>query len=244
MVPGPARRSLGASLGLVPPGLWNAGRGARPSHFAANIQRALHIAREVRGFDDVYLSFFDDWVLEGTPVIGAASGPGPYDMALARGATNTDRMMYCEAVSYLPDDILCKVDRAAMAVSLETRVPFLDHRVAAVAARIPLAMKVRDGQGKSILRRLLYRHAPPAMFDRPKAGFAVPVGQWLKGPLRDWAEHLLSSERLAGDGYFDAALIRARWQAHLDGRCDATSALWPVLMFQAWLDEQSRALAA
>ena len=243
-VPAPARRSLGSALGMVPPGVWNAGRGSRPSHFAANIRRALHIAREVRGFDDVYLSFFDDWVLEGTPVIGAPPGPGPFDMALAHGATDTDRMMYCEAVSYLPDDILCKVDRAAMAVSLETRVPFLDHRVAAVAARIPLAMKVRDGHGKSILRRLLYRHAPPALFDRPKAGFAVPVGQWLRGPLHDWAEHLLSPERLAGDGYFDAALVRARWQAHLDGRCDATSALWPVLMFQAWLDEQSGTLAA
>ena len=239
MVPRPARRTLGGALGL-----WNAGSPSRPSPFSANIQRALHIAREARGFDDVYLSFFDDWVLEGTPVIGAPPGPGTFDMALAPGATNIDRMMYSEAVSYLPDSILCKVDRAAMAVSLETRVPFLDHRVAAVAARIPLAMKVRDGHGKSILRRLLHRHAPPTLFDRPKAGFAVPVGKWLKGPLRDWAEHLLSPTRLAGDNYFDAALIRARWQAHLDGRCDATSALWPVLMFQAWLDEQTLALAA
>ena len=243
-VPRPARRSLCGALGLVPPGIWNAARGSRPSHFAADVQRALRIAREVRGFDDVYLSFFDDWVTEGTPVIGAAPGPGPFDMALAGGASDMARMMYCEAMSYLPDDILCKVDRAAMAASLETRVPFLDHRVAEVAAHIPVSMKMRDGQGKHILRRLLYRHAPRKLFDRPKAGFAIPVGQWLKGPLRDWAEHLLAPGRLAGEGYFDAALVRARWQAHLEGRCDATSALWPVLMFQAWLDEQSSALAA
>ncbi len=165
-------------------------------------------------------------------------------MALAGGASDMARMMYCEAMSYLPDDILCKVDRAAMAVGLETRVPFLDHRVAEVAAHIPVGMKIRDGQGKHILKRLLYRHAPRELFDRPKAGFAIPVGQWLRGPLRDWAEHLLTPGRLAGDGYFDAAMVRERWQAHLDGRCDAISALWPVLMFQAWLDDQSYALAA
>ena len=98
-VPAPARRTLGGALGLVPSGVWNAGPGSRPSHFAANIQRAVHIAREVRGFDDVYLSFFDDWLLEGTPVIGALSGPGAFDMALADGASDTARMMYCEAVS-------------------------------------------------------------------------------------------------------------------------------------------------
>ena len=141
-------------------------------------------------------------------MIGAASGPGAFDMRLADGAPELARMMYCEAVGYLPDDILCKVDRAAMAVSLETRVPFLDHRVAEVAAHIPVAMKLRDGQGKHILRRLLTRHAPRELFNRPKAGFAIPVGQWLKGPLRDWAEHLLAPGRLAGDGYFDVTMVR------------------------------------
>jgi asparagine synthase (glutamine-hydrolysing) len=124
-----------------------------------------------------------------------------------------------------------------MAVSLESRVPFLDHRVAEYAAAIPLGMKVKGGKGKQILRRLLYREAPEALFERPKAGFAVPVGEWIKGPLRDWAEDLLSAERLRREGWFDAAMIRRRWQQHLSGQRDSTPALWAVLMFQAWLAE-------
>jgi asparagine synthase (glutamine-hydrolysing) len=146
-------------------------------------------------------------------------------------------MMYCDAVSYLPGDILCKVDRAAMAVSLETRVPFLDHRVAELAARIPLSMKIEGGTGKAILRKLLFKHVPRHHFDRPKAGFAVPVGEWIKGPLRPWAEELLSTSRLAADGYFDAELVRRRWESHLGGQKDSAQALWTVLMFQAWLAE-------
>jgi asparagine synthase (glutamine-hydrolysing) len=143
-------------------------------------------------------------------------------------------MMYCDAMSYLPDDILCKVDRAAMAVSLETRVPFLDHRVAELAARIPIGMKIKGGKGKHILRQLLYREAPQALFDRPKAGFAVPVGEWIKGPLRDWAEDLLDEGRLRAEGHFNAGQIRRRWDEHLAGKRDATPTLWAVLMFQAW----------
>jgi asparagine synthase (glutamine-hydrolysing) len=147
--------------------------------------------------------------------------------------------MYCDALTYLPDDILCKVDRASMAVSLETRVPFLDHRVAEVAARIPLSMKIRNGRGKHILRELLYQQAPPHLFDRPKAGFAVPIGEWLRGPLKDWAEDLLDPRRLDEEGWFDPPVIRKRWKAHLSGRRDSTPALWAVLMFQAWLRQQS-----
>jgi asparagine synthase (glutamine-hydrolysing) len=141
-------------------------------------------------------------------------------------------------LSYLPDDVLCKVDRASMAVGLETRVPFLDHRVAEVAARIPLSMKIRDGRGKAILRKLLDRHVPRHLVDRPKAGFALPVGEWLKGPLRSWAEELLDARSLRADGWFDAEAVGARWRNHLSGREDATAALWSVLMFQAWLREQ------
>jgi asparagine synthase (glutamine-hydrolysing) len=155
-------------------------------------------------------------------------------MDLGPDAPDAVRMMYCDATAYLPDDILCKVDRAAMAVSLETRVPFLDHRVAELAARIPIGMKIKGGKGKHILRQLLYREAPRAMFERPKAGFAVPVGEWIKGPLRDWAEDLLAEKRLSEEGYFNAAQIRRRWKEHLSGRRDATPTLWAILMFQAW----------
>ncbi|MCY7279851.1 MAG: asparagine synthase C-terminal domain-containing protein, partial [Sphingomonas bacterium] len=133
-----------------------------------------------------------------------------------------------------------KVDRASMAVSLETRVPFLDHRVAAVAARIPLSMKVKRRKGKQILREALFSRAPESLFDRPKAGFAVPVGQWIKHPLREWAESLLDPQRLAADGYFVPAIVAARWNDHLSGRRDSTAAMWSILMFQAWLDEQQR----
>ena len=116
-------------------------------------------------------------------------------------------MMYCDAVSYLPDDILAKVDRASMAVALETRVPFLDHRVAELAARIPLDLKVRGGKGKHILRKLLYGLVPRELFERPKAGFGVPVGEWIKGPLRPWAEDLLDPATMRFEGWFDRRRI-------------------------------------
>jgi asparagine synthase (glutamine-hydrolysing) len=144
----------------------------------------------------------------------------------------------------LPDDILCKVDRASMAVSLEARAPFLDHRVAAIAARIPAGMKIRGGSGKQILKQLLFREAPRALFERPKAGFGIPVGQWLKGPLRAWAEELLDPRIMRSEGWFDADAVTARWRDHLAGTRDSTPALWAILMFQAWLREQNNVAAA
>jgi asparagine synthase (glutamine-hydrolysing) len=143
----------------------------------------------------------------------------------------------------LPDDILCKVDRASMAVSLETRVPFLDHRVAETAARIPIDLKIRGAEGKHIVRELLYDLVPRHLFQRPKAGFAVPIGSWLRGPLRDWAEELLSERRLRAEGWFDASLLRERWEQHLSGRRESGQAIWAILMFQAWLDQQDSAAA-
>ena len=145
--------------------------------------------------------------------------------------------MYRDSITYLPDDILCKVDRAAMASSLETRVPFLDHRVAELAWQMPLEMKIMDGQGKWPLRQVLYKHVRPELIERPKAGFGIPIGQWLRGPLRPWAENLLDKNRLNAEGYFYPLSILKKWDEHLSGRRDHTASLWAVLMFQAWLHQ-------
>ena len=231
-LPRAARAILGTTLSKLPSDVWNAVPGRAPN-FGAKVQKALRVAGSARNLDDVYESFLDEWALEPSPVLGARS-QNSFDMDLGVGVPDALRMMYCDAVTYLPDDILCKVDRASMAVSLETRVPFLDHRVAELAARIPLSMKVRDGKGKYIIRQLLHREAPAALFDRPKAGFAIPVGEWIKGPLRPWAEDLLDRGRLSREGFFDADAVDRRWRQHLSGKRDSTPAIWAVLMFQAW----------
>ena len=150
------------------------------------------------------------------------------------------RMMALDTLHYLPDDILHKVDRAAMSVALETRVPLLDHHVVALAWRLPARLRSRAYPGKFVLRELLARHLPRELFERPKAGFTVPVGRWLRGPLRGWAEELLSHERLARDGLLDVARIRRVWAGHLAGGRDAQHQLWPVLMFQAWSERHQR----
>jgi len=147
------------------------------------------------------------------------------------------QMMCMDGMIYLPDDILVKVDRAAMGVSLEPRVPMLDHRVIEFAWSLPLDMKIRQSQGKWLLRKVLERHVPKVLTDRPKSGFGVPLGSWLRGPLRGWAEELLDPKKIRDQGYFDASHIRDIWRYHLDGRGDRSSQIWGILTFQAWLNE-------
>lgn len=147
-------------------------------------------------------------------------------------------MMAVDAKQYMSDDILVKVDRAAMANSLETRVPLLDHRVVEFAWGLPLHQKIRNGTGKWALRQVLYRHVPREMIERPKKGFSIPLANWLRGPLRDWAEAQLEETRLNREGYFHAAPIRKMWKEHVDGKRDNASKLWSILMFQAWLERR------
>jgi asparagine synthase (glutamine-hydrolysing) len=184
---------------------------------------------------DLYDAMTSCWLDTDRLVIGASAARSA--SRAGAGADPLGHMMHTDVRCYLPDDILVKVDRAAMAVSLETRVPLLDVEVARAAWRIPTAVHTRDGRGKWVLRRLLERHLPLALFERPKSGFAMPVARWLRGELRDWAEAHLEPSRLRREGYLLAPEIERRWRQHVSGQADWAPHLWTVLMFQAWLDQ-------
>ena len=218
-----------AAQKLLPPRL----RFARPAEKLAKLEQVLGAA-DARA---LYEGLVTQWRGERVPVLAGAdvAAPGLLSRIGDPALDYASWMMLADMHTYLPDDILVKVDRAAMAVSLETRVPLLDHDLVAWAWSLPLALKLRDGRGKFLLRTLLDRYVPRTLIDRPKRGFAVPLAAWLRGPLRDWAEHLLDPQRLSEQGFLDAARVRARWQEHLAGTRDAQDELWTVLTFEAWL---------
>jgi asparagine synthase (glutamine-hydrolysing) len=149
-----------------------------------------------------------------------------------------EQMMLFDTINYLPDDILVKVDRAAMAVSLETRIPFLDYKVYEFAWQLPFQYKIRNGNSKWLLRQLLYRYVPENLIDRPKMGFGVPIDSWLRGPLKDWAADLLDERKIREQGFFKSEVISKRWNEHISGRRNWHFQLWTVLMFQQWYEYQ------
>jgi asparagine synthase (glutamine-hydrolysing) len=188
--------------------------------------------------EQLYERLMSHWTDPNAVVIGADEPPSVVNSPAERSDLDdlTHRMMYYDTISYLPDDILVKVDRATMAVSLEARAPLLDHRIVEFAWRLPRRMKARRGEGKRILRQILARHVPTGLINRPKQGFAIPLDHWLRGPLRDWAEDMLDRDRLRREGIFEPEQIRQTWTEHLIGKGNWVVPLWCVLMFQAWLE--------
>ncbi len=240
--PGWLRRGAGRLLGALPSDAIDAAAGfARrqgakrvPPVLGEKVARIAQFMAAPTGIE-AYLGTVSQW-MEGAPLLSPAAAPALADLP---GTALAQRMMWWDMQTYLTDDILVKVDRAAMASSLETRVPFLDHRIVEFALRTPMRCKIRGRQTKWLLRQLLARHLPQAWFDRPKQGFSVPLDAWLRGPLRDWAESLLSAPRLAESGLLDVERVRRTWSEHLSGRRNHLRALWTVLMLQAWLAEES-----
>jgi asparagine synthase (glutamine-hydrolysing) len=195
----------------------------------------------------MFLNRVSRWKNPSALVVGGNEPPSAFDRVFeilsGRGdLLGSDRsMMLVDLSTYLTDDILVKVDRTSMAASLEVRAPLLDYRVVEMASRLPMELKFRDGKGKWILRQVLARHVPTELTDRPKLGFGAPIRQWLRGALREWGEELLAADRLEREGYFHSDAIRSMWQENLSGRRKWHNHLWPVLMFQAWLEHQRTA---
>jgi asparagine synthase (glutamine-hydrolysing) len=244
-LPHSVRKTLGRLLLTLRPEQWDliarpVSSALRQANVGGKVHKLGQRLKDVRTFDDLYLALVSEW--PAGSLASGRNGRGLSLLELSKGwpemPTNVERMMAIDALTYMADDILVKVDRAAMANSLETRAPFLDHRVAELAWRLPLSQKMRDGTGKWLLRQVLYKHVPKELIDRPKMGFSVPLDAWLRGPLREWAESLLSEERIRRDGYFDPVPIRHAWDAHVKGGASFGHRLWSVLMFQAWASEQ------
>jgi len=245
VVPARARRTAGSALSSVPPGVIDrAGRATRilpggwrvrnPSTKVAKLARVLAASDP----EDAYRALTTHWDDATSLVLGNDRGKKVEDRSVSPVSDGgiTEQMLWSDLVGYLPDDILAKVDRAAMAVSLETRVPFLDRAILDLAWRLPLDAKLRGNQTKWVLRQVLERHVPAALVERPKMGFGLPIGPWLRGVLAPWAEHLLDERRLRDQGLLDPAPIRRAWDLHRTGRRDMGYELWDVLVLQSWMD--------
>lgn len=243
-LPVPVRQAAGRGLQSLSPHAWDVLFGiltpVLPTRYRYSSagDKVHKLAPLLTALDplDLYVRLVSLWRRPSELVRSACASVDTVDMRFPSGAAfdSISKMMCVDAMHYLPGDILAKVDRAAMACSLETRIPFLDPAVIDFAWRLPLAMKLRGGEGKWILRRVLERYVPRKLFERPKQGFGVPIDSWLRGPLREWAEDLLNEDRLNRGGYFDSRVTRATWQAHLSGRRNLQYQLWGILNFEAW----------
>jgi asparagine synthase (glutamine-hydrolysing) len=243
-LPAPLRSFGSATLDRLPPAAWD---GLLSNRLIPSRWRFSEPGEKIRKVSEilsagnpeaVYLDLISHWKDPSAVVRGALEPPTLLTCqdARARFPDLASWMMYTDLVTYLPDDILVKVDRASMGNSLEARVPYLDdHRVVEFAWRLPMKMKIRDGKGKWLLRQVLYQYVPERMLERPKQGFGVPIDAWLKGPLRAWAEALLDKQRLKDEGFFYPEPILQKWQEHLNGKHNWQYHLWDILMFQAWL---------
>jgi asparagine synthase (glutamine-hydrolysing) len=243
-IPAPLRRKVAALIKGVGPRRWDAiaaasgklvSQGRRPTMAGDKLHKAARIMA-LSGIDEVYAELVSHWTDAADVVIGAEALTPALDFSGAPAAAPVRRMMFLDMIGYLPDDILVKVDRAAMAVSLETRVPLLDHRLVEFTWSLPESLLRRGGRSKWILREMLHTRVPRELIERPKAGFAIPLTAWLRGPLREWAEGLLGAGRLEREGYLRPAPIRRAWQQLLDGAASNQERIWNVLMFQAWLE--------